>query len=217
MLTTRNLSFSPEELDTIRWGRYHADCPIVRRRHEILWLRSLDQSIVQIAQLADCAENTVRSAMDLFLEGGIEAVERVEVNSPSSSLEPHRESLKKEFQQNPPRSVNEARLTVERLTGVSLKNDAIREFMYSMEMVYRKVGTVPSKADPKQQEEFKKKSLFLPWSQRKKAKDKSSSSTPPTSSSEAFWVFSGRLRDCLSPPVLVGRGGMCWGHWMSWE
>lgn len=159
---------------------------------EILWLRNLEQSIVEIAKVADCAENTVRSALDLFLEGGMPAVERVEVTVHQSELEPFRELLKQEFAAHPARSVNEARLTIERLTGVVLQNDAIREFLYSLGMVYRKVGAVPSKANPEAQETFKKKSLFPAWKPQKKGKGKSSSSTPPTSSTEAFWVFSGQ-------------------------
>lgn len=88
MQTTRDLIFSENDVDTFRWGQFHSDCPIVRRRMAILWFRSLDMSIVKIAELADCAENTVRSALDLFAEGGIQAVERVEVPIKQSALEP---------------------------------------------------------------------------------------------------------------------------------
>jgi phenylalanyl-tRNA synthetase beta subunit len=119
-------------------------------------------------------------------------VERVEVPIKQSALEPYREMLKKEFTDRPTRSVNEAREVIQKLTGMALQNDAIREFLYSLGMVYRKVGAVPSKADPEAQETFKKKSLFPAWKPQKKGKDKSSSSTQPTSSTEAFWVFSGQ-------------------------
>ena len=125
----------------------------------ILWFRCLGRSIVEIAELADCSENTARHAMDLFSEGGVVAVETVQVAAHPSSLEPFREQLVEEFTARPVRSVNEARETVARLTGVALQTDAIREFLYSLGMKWRKVGAVPSKADPDQQEEFKKKDL----------------------------------------------------------
>jgi transposase len=158
----------------------------------ILWFRSLDKSIVEIAKLADCSENTVRTAIDLFIEGGLSTVETVEVAEHPSSLEPFREQLKEEFGAHPVRSVNEARETVARITGVTLKNDAVRKFMHSLGLEYRKVGAIPSKADPKRQEEFKKKTLNPGSRKRGKGKGRSSSSTQLTSSSGASWGFSGR-------------------------
>ena len=175
MLTTRDVTFSASELEAIDWGWFHADSPIVRRRMAVLRFRSLGKTITEIAELVGCAENTVRSALDLFAQGGLSAVETVEVPAPSSALEPFREQLRQEFSARPARSVNEARKTIAKLTGVELKNEAIRVFMHSLGMEYRKVGAVPSKADPDRQEEFKKKSWSLDSNRPDKASGGSSS------------------------------------------
>jgi transposase len=130
--------------------------------------------------------------LDLFAKDGLAGTQTVGSVDHESALEPYRELLTKEFDAQPPRTVSEARRTVARLTKVELKNDAIRRFMYSLGMEYRKVGSVPSKADPERQEEFKKKSSNLDLKRQKKAKGRSSLWTQPTLSSAASWGFSGR-------------------------
>jgi transposase len=48
-------------------------------------------------------------------------------------------------------------ISIERLTGIKKGLTRIRIFLHQLGMDPRKVGGIPSKADPERQEEFKKK------------------------------------------------------------
>jgi len=76
-------------------------------------------------------------------------------------LENHSDSLEQYFRQNPVASLSEAVAKIEELTGIRRSRTQVSVFLKKLGMRYRKVGSVPSGADPDEQEDFKKKS----WSQ----------------------------------------------------
>ncbi len=78
---------------------------------------------------------------------------------PKSELESQKETLKKYFEKNPPATINEAVYRREELTGIKRSPTQVRKFLKSMGMKCLKVGSLPSKADPDEQEDYKEKKL----------------------------------------------------------
>ena len=78
---------------------------------------------------------------------------------PKSELESQRETLKKYFEKNPPATINEAVYRIEELTGIKRSPTQVRKFLKSMGMKCLKVVSLPSKADPDAQEDYKEKKL----------------------------------------------------------
>jgi transposase len=67
--------------------------------------------------------------------------------------------LKHTSANTPPASVKEAMAKIEELTGIQRTENRVREFLKSIGMNPRKVGTIPAKADPDEQERFLQEEL----------------------------------------------------------
>ncbi len=78
---------------------------------------------------------------------------------PESELGRHATTTEAYFREHPLASVKEAMAKIEGLTGIKRSDNRIREFLRSIGMVSRKVGTIPAKADPDEQERFIKEEL----------------------------------------------------------
>ncbi len=118
-----------------------------------------------ICELVDISENTLRSYMTEFLEGGVERLKELSFYKPTSQLDAHRETLEAYFRDNPPVSAAQAVEEIQRLTGIKRGLTQTRAYMHRLGLDFRKVGAVPAKVDPAAQEEFKKKS-FCPDSKK---------------------------------------------------
>ena len=91
--------------------------------------------------------------------GGIEKLKEIKFYRPQSELEKHRTSLEDYFHYNTPATINEAVNKIEELTGIKRSPTQIRKFLKSMGMRCLKVGALPAKADPDQQEKYKTEQL----------------------------------------------------------
>ena len=78
---------------------------------------------------------------------------------PKSELNQHQKSLEEYFQKNPVASINEAMSKIQDLTGIKRSPTRVREFLKSLGVKRRKIGMIPSKANPDVQENFKKEKL----------------------------------------------------------
>lgn len=153
------IEFTKEDIDSLNYERYHHPHPSVQRKMEALWLKSQGLSHGEIARLANISPNTLRSYFRDFIEGGIEKLKEVNFYKPKSELEDHRESIEAYFREHPPTSIKEAMGKIEELTGIKRSEKQVRKFLKSIGIKRLKVGTVPSKADPDKQEEYKKDKL----------------------------------------------------------
>ena len=186
MRTTRQVSFPAVDLERIAWERYRADHPKIRQRMEILWLRHLNYPLSEIARIADCAENTVRAALDAYLQGGLTAVRAFEMpqQQRKSSLDPFRDKIIAEFVNTPPHSALEAQERIQSMTGIELTSEAVRAFLHELNFRPIKTGAYPGKANSQEQDDFKKKGSTHVWKRQIRENAEFSSSTPRTSSSE---------------------------------
>jgi len=153
-----NVTFSEHDLNVIDYERFNHPMPYVQRRMEILWLKSKGLPHKQIAEITGKCDNTVTKYLELYHHGGLDEIRKVNFYRPESELMKHSESLEKYFHEHPVSSISEAISIIEKLTGIQRKKSQVRVFLRKLGMRPRKVGSVPSGADPIAQEEFKKNS-----------------------------------------------------------
>lgn len=151
------ISFTEEEIQQLRYEQIHHPHPRVREKMEVVYLKAKGLPHEQIGEICDITQPTVRSYLTTYIEQGIEGLKIFCVKQPRSELRARQTSIEEEFRQHPPRTVAEAASRIEELTGISRGYTQVREFLVHIGMKPRKVGTIPAKANPSEQEEFLKK------------------------------------------------------------
>lgn len=149
------IEFSAPDLEQLQQLRYAHAHPRVRRRMEVLWLKSQGLEHQEICRLAGVSSNTLRQYLRLFQVGGIRKLQELNFYAPTSELQRHRCQLENHFREHPPATLNEAAAKIEQLTGLKRSPSAVGTFLNSLGMAPRRVGTIPSKADPEAQEQFR--------------------------------------------------------------
>jgi len=148
------IEFSEQDVEQIKRLRYEHPHPKVRRRMEVLWLKSQGLAHWEICQLAGISGNTLRDCLRKFQSGGIRKLMELNFYIPTSELEQHCDRLEAHFRQHPPATINAASVDIEKLTGIKRSPSAVGKFLHSLGMAPRRVGTIPAKADPEKQECF---------------------------------------------------------------
>lgn len=126
---------------------------------ETLWLKSHALPHGLIAQLAGVSENTMRDHFRLYQEGGLERLKETHFYQPESELQAHAPTLEAHFREHPPATLKEAQDEIEQLTGVRRCETQVRQFLLRLGMRCRKVGMIPSKADPEEQATYLKEKI----------------------------------------------------------
>jgi len=126
---------------------------------EVVLLKSHGLSHGKIAEIVGITENTLRTYLRQYQTSGIERLKELHFYKPTSELAGHEDALKTYFAEHPARTIKEAVSVIEKLTGVKRGLTQVRLFMQRMGLVRRKVGSIPSKADPEKQKIFKETSL----------------------------------------------------------
>lgn len=160
--------------------RFACSDPTLSRRLHALYFKSLDLSHEKICQYVGIGCNTLTRILKKYAEGGLDNVMKMNYVPRRSPLDVHQEEIKQYFKAHPPASVKEACAKIENITGIKRKPSWIRKFLHRLGMKPRKVGGVPAKADPKIQEEFKKKASSQSYKKRKMEKPPSILWTLPT-------------------------------------
>jgi transposase len=87
-------------------------------------------------------------------KGGLEELKRLNFRRPTSELAFHQETLEAALKADLPRTINEAAERIEQLTGIRRSPTQVRQFVKGLGMKRLKVGQIPAKADPGQQQVF---------------------------------------------------------------
>jgi transposase len=149
------IEFSAEDIRRIKRLRYEHPHARVRQRMEVLWLKSQDLPHKDICRLAGISSNTLRDYLRKFQSGGVKGLTELHFRVPQSELEPHRHYLKAYFREHPPATISEAAAKIHELTGIKRSPSAVGNFLHSLGLSPTRVGTIPSKADPEKQEDFR--------------------------------------------------------------
>jgi transposase len=148
------IDFTPEDIDALHHERFHHPHPRVQEKMEAVYLKSQGLLHKEICRLTRISENTLRSYLRQFQEGGIERLKRLDFAKPTSEMAEHREALEEYFRKNPPRSTGQAAADIERITGLRRGLTQVRKFLTGMGLKFRKLGMIPAKADADVQREF---------------------------------------------------------------
>lgn len=143
-----------QDVNAANWDRFNHPSPIVQQRMEVLWLKAHELPHNQIATLADVSPNSVTKYLQMYKEGGVEELRKLNYYRPQSELDDHRSTLEDYFRKNPVGSIKEAASIIKDLTGVERGETQVKKFLKSIGVKRRKVGSIPSKADPDKQKEF---------------------------------------------------------------
>ena len=157
----RRITFGEEEVQQLRRERFEHPHPRVQLKMEVLLLKSQNLAHHQITAIADIAESTLCEYLREYQEGGIEKLKELHFRRPQSVLQEQRGTLEAYFLEHPPATVKEAAAKIEQITGIRRRLTQVRLFLKSLGLRRLKVGSLPAKVDPQQQEQFKKKSWSL--------------------------------------------------------
>ena len=126
---------------------------------DVLWLKSHGLPHQEICRVTGISSNTLRQYLRTFQSGGVEKLTELNFYAPTSELEQHRHRLEVYFHDHPPATINEAMAKIQERTGIKRSPSAVGRFLKSLGMAPRKVGSIPSKADPDKQEDFRIREL----------------------------------------------------------
>lgn len=158
------LDFTEAQMRALDSARFHHQHPRVRRKMEVLWLKSQGLAHQDIARLAGVTGKTLRRYFQEYVEGGFEGLKELHFRRPQSELLSHREAIVAYFRDHPPASIQEAGAAITRLTGLTRSPTQVRVFLKEKcGLKRRKTGTLPAKADPEAQETFKKTTSNHVW------------------------------------------------------
>ena len=123
------MTFTADEIDQLRKERFTHPHPRVRRKMEVLFLKSQGISHQKIGEMVGIAQDTLREYLEQYESGGIEALKVLRFRKPASPLEEYRGIIEKDFKKNPPATLNEAASRVENLTGIKRSSKQIGRFL----------------------------------------------------------------------------------------
>ena len=164
------IEFTEGDIKALNYERYHHPHPRVQRKMEALWLKSQGEPHNKIAQLTGISINVVTQYIKEYKAGGIEKLKELNFYRPESKLNEHKQTIEDYFRVHPPATIKEAMNTIEKLTGLKRSEKQVMKFLKKIGLRHRKVGTIPSKANVDEQENFKKNTK--PRSQRSRRRKK---------------------------------------------
>lgn len=126
------MAFSEEEVRRLREERLDHPHPRVRRKMEVLLLKSQGLAHRQISAIAGISETTLREYLREYQAGGIRKLKELRFRRPRGVLEEHQGVLRAYFQDHPPGTVKEAAAEIERLTGIRRGLTQVRRLLRSL-------------------------------------------------------------------------------------
>ena len=153
------LNVTQKDIVELNYLRYYHPDPMVMKRCETVYLKAKNLKTGQIRELTGFNVKTIRTHINLYKNGGIEALKHRDPHRPQSELNEHKVSIEEDFRQRPPASSKEAEERIFLLTGIRRGNTQVKTFMRRLGLKFRKPGGIPAKADLAAQEEFLKKNL----------------------------------------------------------
>lgn len=154
------IEFSETDIKALMYQRFYHPDPRVQCRMEVLLLKAHGLPHDQIQKITGTCGNTMRRYFSMYQQGGIESLKKLHPYRPQSQLMHHKGTLEEHFHAHPVTSIQEAIATIEELTGIRRAPTQTRKFLRSIGMRRLKVGTIPAKANPDEQERFKNEELL---------------------------------------------------------
>ena len=146
-----------EEIQKLNEIRFSHPRLVIRKRLAVLYFKGLHYPHKEIEKLADVSSTTVTKVFKMFEEGGLEAVLSVNYKPYRSELESYKDEILRELEKKSPITLKEASHLIFQLTGIQRSRFSLSKFLKKMNFRPLKTGSLPAKANPAIQAEFKKK------------------------------------------------------------
>ena len=160
LLKMRTINLSANETVQLNYERFHFPCPFVQKRLHAVYLKATTTfSDAIIGTIVDLHRTTVSSSITCYMQGGLIALCKVGYGTNKSELEQHQDSILVSFEQKPPRSIEEAVIRIEELTGIKRGVTQVKAFMQRHGLRYIKMGHIPAKADSEIQRQWEQQHL----------------------------------------------------------
>lgn len=140
------INFTEEDRQMLYDERYNQPHPRVMLKMDVVYLKSLGLKNDIVTTITRVCGNTMREYLKQYSEGGIERLKEVNFYKPCSELKEYSGSIESYFTENPPASISEASVIIEKLTGIKRGETQTRKFMKSLKFRFIKTGSVPAKA-----------------------------------------------------------------------
>ncbi len=102
------IEFNQDEINQLRYDRYHYPEPRVQRKIDVLLLKSQGIAHNKIAEITGICPNTLRSYLRDYQTGGLEKLKSLNFYQPESELNSPQKTLEKYFREHPVASINES-------------------------------------------------------------------------------------------------------------
>lgn len=145
-------------IEVLNYERFRYPCALVQKRMHVVYDKlKFGSSDLELGRRYDCNRRSVKSYLSMYKEGGVEGLKRFNYGTNKSELDGHSESILASFESKPPINVAEAKARIFEMTGIERGLTQIQAFMKRHGLRYRKLGTIPSKADAEKQQEWLEK------------------------------------------------------------
>jgi transposase len=143
--------------------------PKTRLKSFVVYLKSFGLKHKEICKICRITKPTLIDYLTEFNEKGVDSFKSLKWKGQSSKLNEYKDIIDKEFEKEPPKSINEAQYRIEQLTGIRRSPTQIRMFLKKLKYKYLKTGSIPGNGDgqdetrEEEREDFKKKSWNPVW------------------------------------------------------
>jgi transposase len=156
MLTQLNLS--EDEIQVLNVKKSLDPQAIIRKRCHAVYMKAvLPLSNDTIAKLLGVHRNSVDTWIKTYIENGLHGLITLKYVHRKSELDQYSDEIKDMLSNEFIQTTAECAHRIFQLTGVKRGLTQVRKFMHRLGFNHLKTGHIPAKADPKIQQEWKKK------------------------------------------------------------
>jgi len=148
------ITFESNEVVRLREISQNHPHPHIRAKASALVLKGQNIEHYKIAASIGISENTLRTYFKQYVENGIDSITKLNFRKPKSALVEFEEEIKNYLNKTPPASIKQACEEIEKLTKIKLRETQMRKYLKSLGVKFRKVGSIPAKADTEKQKDF---------------------------------------------------------------
>lgn len=148
------ITFESNEIVRLREISQNHPHPRIRTKASALVLKSHNIEHYKIAASIGVSENTLRTYFKQYVKDRIDSITKLNFRKPKSELAEFEEEIKNYLNKTPPASIKQACEEIEKLTKIKIHETQMRKYLKSLGVKFRKVVSIPAKADAEKQKEF---------------------------------------------------------------
>ena len=115
----------------------------VRRKMLVLWSLHCGVLREQAAKLAGVSLVTVERYVAAYRDGGLDGLRQWHVKGPVSDLAAYHDTIRKSLEQQPVRTIAEACVRIEQLTGLKRGQTQVRRFLKGLGLKWQRIRAIP--------------------------------------------------------------------------